>query len=201
MGKPTGIAAALVLLIGACGPATPISTVAYRPTPNVVSSQVYPGLVQIDVAQVPEGKCCAHTEDFPDLCVTDFRKAYFYGLQDVARAFFSGSGPRYVARFVLVEFAWTPAAVSGRGAVVAVQVQMRWQFTLTDETGRNVVALARTTVGPKPAFDANQFGGVVAALMNATLEEIARALAQPVPPQASPPPAAPPPAPAAVPTG
>jgi hypothetical protein len=94
----------------------------------------------------------------------------------VIKAMFSGSGPRYVARFKLVEFSHAPAAVNGRGEVVAVAVQMRWQFTLTDASGNRVVAIAKTSVGPKPVTEEEEAGAMVQSLINTTLEEIGAAL-------------------------
>jgi hypothetical protein len=76
----------------------------------------------------------------------------------------------------MVEFSHSPTSGVAVHGGVSVQVSMRWQFALRDETGHPVVELAETTVGPEQLVHVDAAHKVVGALLNAVLERIGKAI-------------------------
>jgi hypothetical protein len=185
--------AGVLWLLSGC--AEPIRAVAQRPVTNVLATTRLQGTYSLDLSDVPEDEYCAYTAGLADFCISKFRGAYKFGLDEILRAFVArGPGKTLTAKFKLVDFSHSPAGVVGAGpyggsAVGAVYVDMRWQFTLTDESGNALVAIASSTRGPKAVANTDDVGAVVRALIESTLEEIARTMnaklkAPPVPPTA-----------------
>jgi hypothetical protein len=159
------------------GCAEPIHTVAQRPLTNVLAATRLHGTYSLNLQDVPDDEYCSHTEGIVDFCVSHFRSAYKFGLDELLQAFVArGPGPRLVAKFKLVDFSHSPAAVSAAGVPAAAYVHMRWQFTLTDESGAAIVAMATSTRGPKAVANPDDVAPVIRALIETTLEEIANTL-------------------------
>lgn len=183
--------AAVLCLLSGC--ADPIHAVAQRPITNVLAATRLHGTYSLDLRDVPEDEYCAHTEGIVDFCVSKFRSAYKFGLDEVLNAFVSrGPGSKLTAKFKLVDFSHSPAAVTAGGAPVAAYIHMRWQFTLTDESGTALIGIATSTRGPKAVANPDDVAPVVRALIETTLEEIANTMNAQLKAPAAPPGAPPP---------
>jgi len=150
-------------------PACTIEAVAPKPSPNVIAHPRFDGSFQLDLSEVPKYRTCSEASGLKDFCVDRFRGAFDEGLKSLLGGFFRSGSQTYKARFKLSEFSHTRA----NGVVV---VSLRWQFVLSDASGRSVVELAESTTGPKTMGSIVGGDDVVGALINATLERIGKAL-------------------------
>ena len=94
--------------VGFCCGCSSLQVAARPPGPVVNNTQSVAGTALTDVSDVPHGQACASSFGAKELCVTDLRVAFDYGLKNVAQAVFKGTGPRYVLTFRVIEFAHFP---------------------------------------------------------------------------------------------
>jgi hypothetical protein len=167
----------LALLLALASAGCVVNATAPRPAPNVLAKAKVPGRFDIDVSAVPQEEICSNTSGLKPFCVQRFRGAFQEGLTDVMAAFVQpGPGHSYRASFRLVEFTHQPTTATVPNTAVTVMLAAKWQFTLVDETGRSLVALAERTEGPKPIAYMWDDDVTVGALVNAVLERIGQGL-------------------------
>ena len=155
-----------------------IGAVAPTPRPNVLAKRHLSGTSTVDVSSVPDGPVCSKTAGLKDYCVERFRGSFDEGLKILLGEYVKpGGSEAYNATFKLVEFTHSPGSMGAPG-MGTVEVSLRWQFTLLDASGREIVALAETTKGPKTLMHVGDGDAVVGALIDATLERIGAALNQ-----------------------
>lgn len=153
-----------------------ITATAPPPTPNLPDARPLQASALLEMVDAPEEQVCSKHEGLKKFCVSGFRSALTPGLQKVVSRFFQkpeSGEPVYRARFKLIEFSHSPTT-GGEGP--AVQVAMRWQFTIKRNDGTTVIDLAETTTGPQQAINVDAGSTVIAALDNAVLERVAKAL-------------------------
>jgi hypothetical protein len=182
------------------GAACTIHAAAPPPTPNLPEANRAPVSARIVAVEAPNDDVCSDHAGLKDFCVKGFYTAFSHGLNDALSRFFhapaAGSGD-YLVSFRMIEFNHSPTSGNSKDGRPSVQVAMRWQFTVRGRDGRPVLDLTETTVGPQQLINVGAADTVVAALNNAVLERIARALFEArvrFDPNASVPPPPPPPA-------
>jgi hypothetical protein len=167
----------LGLLLALTSAGCVVNATAPRPAPHVLAKATVPGRFDVDVSAVPQEELCSNTSGLKPFCVQRFRGAFQEGLTDVMAAFVQpGPGHNYRATFRLVEFTHQPTAPASANGPVTVVLAARWQFTLADEAGRNLVALDERTVGPKPIAYMWDDDVTVGALVDAVLVRIGEGL-------------------------
>jgi hypothetical protein len=166
------------LALSGCGP---VNAIAPKPAPNVIAAGKSDQSFTVQVTNFPAGPAvCSQEGGLKDVCVTHMKESLSDGLNDVLSGYMKPGSGGYTAEFKFVEFKHTAASgsVAGEGVVgmPAVQVSLRWQFVLKNAAGEPVVQLAETTVGPNRIFNTNAIDAAIGALLNSTLESIAKSL-------------------------
>ncbi|GMV16932.1 MAG: hypothetical protein AMXMBFR56_51560 [Polyangiaceae bacterium] len=155
-----------------------MTTTAPAPTPNLPDADRVSASAAVDFVDAPDAQVCSEHGGLKDFCVKGFRTALTPGIRRVLSRYFepaNGAKPDYHARFKLIEFSHSPTSGASQGRV-SVQVAMRWHFTLKRSDGTPVIDLTETTTGPQQTISVSARERVIAALDNAVLERLAKAL-------------------------
>jgi hypothetical protein len=147
--------------VGARPPAQPTGV-----TQDIAGSAV------VDVSEVPHGQYCAHAHGQKELCITDLRVAFEYGLKSVTESFFEGEGPRYTVTFRMLELSHVPVSLTSPGERSLSHVTMQWQLLLKDNRGKVVMAVSDTTRSPKQIYYERDADEAVQRLVEVTLADV-----------------------------
>jgi hypothetical protein len=161
----------LVAAVFACG--CTVNAVAPAATPNVIAAGKSDEAFSLKVTNFPVGEVCSEEGGLKDLCVTHLGESISDGLNQVLSEYLKPGPGGYSAEFKYVEFKHSAAS----GSVVGQRVVgLPSQFVMRNAAGEPVVQLAATTVGPNRIMDAGAADAAIGALVNTTLETIAKGL-------------------------
>ena len=113
------------------------------------------------------------------LCVDGMRTALGDGVKSVVGLFLRPGvlgQSDYSVTFRYLEFRHSPASGGGTNGLL-VQLSMRWQCTVQDRSGAQVVSVTETTIGPERLLAADAADAAIASLLRAVVDRIGQALA------------------------
>ena len=152
--------------------APPIPTVVGQPS-NAIASIVS--------LEIPDGDICSIHPGLKDFCVKGMRAALDEGMKSVVERFFR-LGTReqgdYFVAFRYLELRHSPTSGFGAGGSPSVQLSLRWQFTVFNRRGAQVLTTAETTVGPEQIVSLDAGDIALSSLLRAVVDRTGQVLAE-----------------------
>ena len=159
-------------------PNAPIHAKAPPAVVNVVASRDETATVSLVSFAVPQS-ACSRRPGLKPFCIDNLGPVLLAGTQDVLERNYrtvSAGASTYRAEFTFVDLSHSPTSAADHVGGT-VQVAMRWHFALRDASGRAVVELAETTVGPEQIVRVESADSVSGALLNSVLERLGQSIA------------------------
>jgi hypothetical protein len=182
-------------LVCACG-VNIIKATATTPNPTLYA-KLQDGSVRIDVFDVSPGRLCSPIHGRRDFCVDNLYGSMGEGLKNTLGRYMkpgTAQATDFIAAFRLLEFKQEPSPTNAK----AVQVAMRWKFTLTRVADdQAVVDIDETTMGPQEVVRADLADSIVNQMISNIFQRVGTELGQhdlsgqPPPPPPPPEPPAP----------
>ncbi len=153
-----------------------IKATATQPTPTLYA-KLQDGTVRVDTFEVPAGRVCSAITGRRDFCIDNLSQSLGQGLVNTLGQYMKpGTKDKsdYTVEFRMLGFQQTPSQREAK----AVQLSMRWKFTLKRVTGEQVIAIDETTVGPQEVVRSDLANNALMLLVNHIFERIGAELSK-----------------------